>query len=278
MSDVTPPEGLPDQPPVTPPPVPAASSQPPPPPPPPGYGAPPPTPAEQPFDVGAAFSWGWKKFQENFGPILIAMLVYLVIIVVVQVVAYALLAGALISSPSMEINQTTGELTMTGGSGIFAGLFVTALSVAISTVLYAFLQAAIVRGGLMIADGQKLEVGHMFKFENFGTVFVAALIVSGLTLVGILACYVGAIVVAFFTTFYMFFVVDKQAGAWESVVASFNLVKNNFGAVVLLILCVFLAYLVGALLCGIGLLVTVPVAFLALTFGFRRLQGGAVAA
>jgi uncharacterized membrane protein len=265
MSDVTPP------PPPPPPPVP-----PPPGDQPPAYGAPPPG-APQSFDVGAAVSWGWKKFQENLGPILIAMVVYVAILLVVQFVVYFLLAGVLISSPSVDINQTTGEITTTGGSGLFASLAVTALSIAVSTVIFAFLQAAIVRGGLMVADGRRLEVGHMFVFDNFGMIFVAAIIVGAMTAVGAVLCYFPALLVAFFTAFYMFFVVDKKPGAWASIVGSFNLVKDNLGSVFLLLLVVFLLNVLGAIVCLVGLIVSIPVSYLALTYGYRMLQGAPVA-
>jgi uncharacterized membrane protein len=252
---------------VPPPPPPTPPAQPPVPGPPPGGGA-------QPFDVGAAFSWGWKKLQENIGPILIAMLIYVVVIAVVEFVAYFILGGILISSASIDPN--TGQIS--GGSGLIAGLFFAALVSGVGIVLFAFLQAAIVRGGLMIADGQRLQVGQMFNFENFGTVFLAALIVAALTVVGVFLCYIGAIAVAIFTPFYMFFVIDKGAGPWESVVASFNEVKNHFGSVFLLLLALYAVNFLGALLCGIGLIVTLPLTFLALTFAYRRLQGDPIAA
>ena len=129
----------------------------------------------------------------------------------------------------------------------------------------------------MVADGKRLEVGHMFVFDNFGMVFLAALIVSALTFVGLLACYVGALVVAFFTAFYMFFVVDKKPGAWTAIVDSFNLVKDNIGTVFLLLLVVLLLNIVGAILCLVGLIVSIPVSYLALTYGYRMLQGAPVA-
>lgn len=291
MSDPTPPVGPPEPVEPTPPAVPAAQ-QPPatppppstPPPPPPAYSPPPPPAAGPPagaaaFSVGDAFAWGWKKFTENVGTILLAVLVYFVILVVVEVIWYTLFAGLFLSDASITVNPETGVITTSGGSGLFAGLFVQALASFAFFVLFAFLQAAVIRGALILADGEKkLEIGDMFNFEKFGTVLVAALIVGALTAVGYLFCFVGSLVVAFFTAFYLFFVLDKDLGAWESVKASFDLVKSNAGSVLLLILGVIAAYFVGALLCGIGLLVAAPVALLALTYGYRKLQGEPVAA
>lgn len=289
MSDPNLPAGPPDPSlPPPPPPSPGGGDSVPPPPPPPappagGYGTPPPPPppapatGSQPFSVGEAFGWGWAKFQQNLGPILIAVLVYFAILVVVQFVWYLLFSRALINDSTLTVNQTTGAISYSGGSGFFASLLLYALSTFAFFVLFAFLQAAVIRGALMIADGKRLVVGDMFRFEQLGTILVAALIVGAFTAVGTLACYVGAVVVSFFTAFYLFFIIDKKLGAWESIVASFNLVKENIGSVLVLLLGVLAAYIVGALLCGIGLLVTAPVALLALTFGYRRLQNQPIA-
>jgi uncharacterized membrane protein len=145
-------------------------------------------------------------------------------------------------------------------------------------VLFAFLQAAVIRGGLMIANGHRLQLGQMFNFDKVGTVVVASIIVGIATSVGFYLCILPGVVVMIFTAFYLFFIIDKNLGAWDSIMASFNLVKENFGEVFLLLLGVLAAYIVGAALCGIGLLVTAPVALLALTYGFRKLQNEPVAA
>jgi uncharacterized membrane protein len=230
------------------------------------------------FSVGDAFNWGWAKFQQNAGVIIIASLIYVVAIAVVYLLWFLLAQGLFISTSTITVDQTTGQITTSGGTGFFMSLLFSALSAGIFFVLFAFLQAAIIRGALAIADGKKLELGMMFKTDDLGVVLVAALIVGALSVVGVLACYVGTIVVSFFTAFYLFFVLDKKQGAWESVKSSFNLVSKNIGNVVVLIIGVFVAYFIGAILCGIGLIVTAPVALLAMTYGFRRLQGEPIAA
>ncbi|MDH4159533.1 MAG: hypothetical protein OEV62_04695 [Actinomycetota bacterium] len=283
MSDVTPPEGSSGEPTGADPTPPGGYGAPPPPPPPPPPPGPPPaggdaSAANQPFQVGAAFSWGWAKFQQNVGPILGAVAIYLAIVIVVEVIAWVILRNALISTPTVTFDQTTGAITTTGGSGFIASMVVSASTNLIFIVLFAFLQAAVIRGGLMIANGEPLQISHMFNFDKYGTVLVASLIVGVASFLGIFLCFVGSLVVAFFTPFYLFFILDKGMGAWESIMASINLVKDNIGEVFLLLLAVLAAYIVGAILCGIGLLVTAPVALLALTFGYRRLQGEPVAA
>ncbi len=301
MSDPTLPPEQPEQPvpppaaPTPAPPPPDDGAAPPPPPPgyaapPPGYGAAPPPPpppagapnlgaADRPFAVGEAFNWGWAKFQLNAGSIIVAALIYIVALIIVEVVVYVILGGLLINkTATVSIDQTTGQISTSSGAGLIAILLFAALSVFVAVLLGAIIQAAIIHGALEIANGKKVEIGDFFKFEQLGTIIPAAIIVAAATAVGAFLCYVPALIVAFFTPFYLFFIIDKNLGAWESIKASISLVSQNIGSMVVLIIGVILAYIVGAILCGIGLIVTMPVALLALTFGFRKFQNEAVAA
>jgi uncharacterized membrane protein len=62
----------------------------------------------------------------------------------------------------------------------------------------------------------------------------------------------------FFLMFAMFFVWYKNAEPMDAIKQSFELVKANFGQVLLFSFLWFLILIVSALPCGIGLLFTVP--------------------
>ncbi len=64
----------------------------------------------------------------------------------------------------------------------------------------------------------------------------------------------------------------------EALSASYNLVKDNFGRVFLVLLVAFLINLVGALLCGIGLLVTAPICWIIVAYAYRKLNNQPIAA
>jgi uncharacterized membrane protein len=68
------------------------------------------------------------------------------------------------------------------------------------------------------------------------------------------------------------FVVDRGLTAVEAVRASVGLVGRHLGATVVLFLLSAGVTLVGAALCGVGLLVAVPVVLIAYAYTFRRLQ------
>jgi uncharacterized membrane protein len=248
-----------------------------PPSPPPGYGAPMPAGAGQ-FSAGDAFNWGWTKFQANAGVIIVAALIYLVVVIVVEAILLFAAIWPAVNSGGCTYNANGLATSCSLGPGFFVTLLLYGVAIFVYVVLFAFLQAGIIRGALAIANGERLELGTMFKFDNIGNVIVGALIVGAATFVGTLLCGVGALVVALFTPFWIFFVVDKNMSGWDSVMASVRLVNKNLGSVVVLIIGVFIAYLIGAILCGVGLLLAAPVALLALTYGYRRMQNEPVAA
>ena len=227
--------------------------------------------------MGEAFNWGWAKFTQNAGVIIVAALIYLVIILVVEGIVYFLAIR-----PAFNVGcETNAQGIVTScslGPGFFMGLVWYGLATFVYVVLFAFLQAGIIRGALSIANGQRLELPTFFKTDNLGNVVIGAIIVGIATFIGFLLCGVGALVVALFTPFWIFFVVDKSMGGWDAVMASVRLVNKNLGSVIVLIIGVLIAYFIGALLCGVGLLVAAPVALLALTFGYRRLQNEPIAA
>ena len=64
----------------------------------------------------------------------------------------------------------------------------------------------------------------------------------------------------------------------EAITASFNLVKDNLGTVIIFWLLTILATIAGAIVCGVGLIVAIPVVVIATGYMYKRLQGEPVAA
>jgi uncharacterized membrane protein len=213
-----------------------------------------------PYSVGDAFSWGWKKFTENVGTIIIAILIYVVVLVVVQVIWYFIL-GAVFDNSGWVTQLVTG-----------------ALATLVLWILTTIVQAGIVRGALEIADGRKLDLGRMFSTDQLPQLLIAALLIGLITAVGTLLCYLPGVIAAFYLQFTVFFLIDRRMEAWDALKASAGLVNNNLGPLIGFFLLSLLAYIVGAILCGVGLLVAFPVVFLAQTYTYRKLQGQPIVA
>jgi uncharacterized membrane protein len=90
--------------------------------------------------------------------------------------------------------------------------------------------------------------------------------------------FLATLVLGFFVQFFGYAILDENVGAIDGIRRSFDVVKTGFGELLLLWLAAVGINIVGALLCGVGLLVTLPVTAIAWAFAWRRLTGGPIAA
>lgn len=237
--------------------------------PPPAGNSPPPTPGPHPFSVGNAFSYGWAKFKDNLGPLVVATLLVFVVTVVAEIVGGIITAAA---GGGGFSGDSTGGM-MFGGDVSAAGQVTSLLMNLIVMVVGYVVSAGIIRGTLDITEGRKFDIVHAFGQLDYGKVIMTSLLVGVLTMIGLMLFILPGILVAFFTTFALYFVVDNGTAPVESVKASFALVKDNFGDVLVLILASIAAVIVGALACLVGLLVAMPVAAIAWAYAYKTLQG-----
>jgi uncharacterized membrane protein len=215
----------------------------------------PPGPPAQRFAVGDALSWAWNKFSKNAGAFVVAMSVYAVMIV---------LAVAVMFSIVKSVADTSG-----GGLP-----FVLIVGYLLLFAVIVFVQAAFVSGCLDIADGKAVTVGSLFQPRNLSTAVLAALLVCVLTGVGNLFGFIPGLIVEFFTMFTVAFVIDRSLSPFNALKASVTTVGSNIGGAMLSFLAQVAAIAAGALLCGVGLLVAVPVATLVQVYTYRRFAGG----
>jgi len=206
-------------------------------------------------DVGAAFGYGWSKFKENAGTFILGMIVYGVVVGVLASILFAIMSA--------------GASSDAAGALLGVGVFGYAVVAAVASVVF---QVGIFRAALDVTQGRPVELKTFFSVPNLGNVLLTAIIVA------VLGAIPGVgIILAFFAVYALPYALDKGVGAIDAVKASFNLVAQNIGTTLLLYVGVVIASFVGAILCGIGLLVTIPVAYIAVAWTFRRLNGEQVA-
>jgi uncharacterized membrane protein len=141
----------------------------------------------------------------------------------------------------------------------------------------AAIQSAYLGGLLDIANGQPVAIGSFFKPRMVGSVILATLIIGIATAIGSL-CFILGIVIGIFTLFTTVAIVDRSLSPIDGIKASVDITKANFVPVLLTWLVAGAIAVVGALLCGIGLIVALPVAALLTVYAYRRLTGGQIAA
>jgi hypothetical protein len=193
------------------------------------------------LDVGAALSYGWNKFVQYIGQILVIFLIIIGIQIVLNFV---------------------GQVS---GSTILSLLF----SI-IGFIVSMMLSVGLVRAALAITNGQTPEPSMLFSTDNLGPYIIASILYGILLIVGFALCVVW-IAVIFFFWFYGFYVVDKNAGPTDALMASFNLVKDNVGSVA-----VFMLVVIVLSLCTCGL--AWPILFISSAYVYKTLNGEPVAA
>jgi uncharacterized membrane protein len=226
---------------------------PPPPPPPPPPGEPPtpgaPGPGGGKLDAGAAISYGWHGLTKNVAPLVLITLVVVAIQIGLSVVGYAF---------DSWILQLTWNI--------------------ITTIVSLILAMGLIRAALTVVDGGVPEVGLLFRTEGLVPYLIASILVGLAVGVGIILCIIPGLILAFLFAFYGYAIVDgKTDDGIEAMKASWSLVSANVGALLAVFVLAFLINIVGALLCGVGLLFTYPLTAIAIAYAWRTISGGRVA-
>jgi len=159
----------------------------------------------------------------------------------------------------------------------FASSIVIILGLVVLFVVAAVIQSAYMSGALDIVNGRPVTIGSFFTPRNVGNVIIAGLIVGILAAIGYVLCVIPGIAVGIFTMFTIVALLDRNLAPIDAIKASFEIAKANFGQVLLTWLVMAAIAAVGALLCGVGLIVAIPVAVLVEVYAWRRLSGGQVA-
>lgn len=227
------------------------------------------------MSIGDGLSWAFKQLGKNIGPLLVSTLVYGIII--------GLLSGALYGA-LMAVSPNTVNYYSESSSYFYSGNMVmgpvgTLISMLGNLVILAVsgvILSAYLGGLLDIADGRPVSVGSFFKPRKVGSLVIATLIIGVLTSIGSFLCLIPGLLVSIFTMFTAVALLDRNLSPVDALKTSFEIVKAKFIDCLLVWLVAIAIIAVGALLCGVGLLVAIPVAFLFEIFAFRRITGGNV--
>jgi uncharacterized membrane protein len=137
----------------------------------------------------------------------------------------------------------------------------------------------LIRASLAVTRGEKPEVSMLFQGENFGPYILASILFGIGAAIGFILCIVPGIIFVVIFWFYGYVICEAPAGisATDALSRAAALSKDKrwelFGLGVVL----FLVNLVGAILCGVGLLFTYGITAIAVAYAYRALSGQSVA-
>ena len=123
--------------------------------------------------------------------------------------------------------------------------------------------------------GEDVQIGDLFAGFNraFLDLTMAGLVKWLLTSLGLLLCILPGIYLAVGYVFALPLVIDKQMDFWTAMEVSRRVVHQHWWSIFALVIVLALVALAGFVLCGVGALISVPVASAALMFVYEDLFG-----
>ena len=137
-----------------------------------------------------------------------------------------------------------------------------------------------IRVSLDVTRGTKPEVGDLFKFDGYGPYIGASILFAIGFYVGLILCIVPGIIFAVAFGFYGFVIAERGEGVGviDSLKQSADLTRGNRWQLFGLGIVLLLINLVGAILCGVGLIFTLGITIIAWSYVYRTLRGETSAA
>jgi len=198
------------------------------------------------LDVGKTIRYGWDVTKAN-----LSLLIVLVIV--------AALTTGIPSGIAESLEQPAPGL---------AALFRLA-----SSILSIVVGIGALRISLRLHDGQEVALRDLFAVDwsTFWRYAVATFLYSLIVAVGLLLFVIPGIILAVRYLFFSYFVVEKRARPVEALAQSSAATEGVRWDLFVFVLALLLLNIVGALLLLIGLLITVPISYLAAARVYRTL-------
>lgn len=189
------------------------------------------------IDIGSAIKRGWALVMANL----------------------PVLAGATVLAWAIGVGL--GFLPVIGwAAGVLLG------SILHGGVLYMFIRRI---------RGEDVQLGDMFAGFNIAPVplILAGLVCGALTAVGFVLCILPGIYLAVSYLFVLPLVIDKKLDFWPAMEVSRQVVTKYWWSMFLFVIVLILIVCAGALACGLGLIIAMPVVFAAAMYAYEDLFG-----
>jgi len=207
-----------------------------------------------------AIGEAWGMVREKMGVWALTMLIYVVAILIIQygvqflLAAVGLLPNPLDRTPSFQMSYIFGYL----------------ISVFSSTVLGALLQGGLMRMAIKQTRGEEIQVSDLFAAgDRVGAIIVGQLLYNIAMGLGFWLCVIPGFIVAGRGMLTLPIAVDQNVGGNEAFSKSWDALKNDTLNAILFMIVVGLVSALGILGFGIGLLITAPIAPLAIAIVYR---------
>lgn len=217
------------------------------------------------LDIGSCVTRSWQLVKGNFWPLIGATLLILILATAWNEII-SLFTGRSMARLIEGIQHRRFEPVP---------VFVVFLSSLAGSLLYGILYGGLYLFFLKLIRGEAVNPGTLFA--GFGPsavpLLVASLLISLLTLLGFACCVLPGIYLSVSWLFTFPLIIDKRMDFWPAMELSRKLVTRHGWMVLGLAVVVVLVSLAGAILCCIGILVTVPISIGALMYAYEDIFG-----
>ncbi|CAB4732825.1 unannotated protein [freshwater metagenome] len=201
------------------------------------------------YRVGDSISYGWNAFLKNIGPMILITLVILAVQVLLNVVV-----------------------------GADAGVARIILQL-VAFIVGLILGMGLIRASLAITDGVKPEVSMLAHTAGLGSYLVAAIIFGIAVFVGLILFIIPGIIVSLIFMFYGYAIVQNPSTSpIDALKRSAEITKGHRWQLLGLVVLLIIINVIGAILCGIGLLFTYGITAIAVAHAYKSLSGQPIAA
>ena len=143
-------------------------------------------------------------------------------------------------------------------------------NIAGSLILVLIILAACIPGLIII--GLSMNLGSIISLLMTGLLNEFSPDDGGMLIVGIILCLIPAIYFGIKFQYFQYFIVDKEIGPIKALKASSELTRGYIGDLLLFFIALGILNLIGLLMLGVGLMLSIPVSMAAIACMFRRLE------
>jgi hypothetical protein len=228
---------------------------------------PPPTPlAPRPFGVGEAISYGWNKYWQNLGMLL--LITFLVFVI-----------GGVFSGVASVIGNAFPRIKFTSGTTVYSIGVGFILAQLVSLVVGAVLAMGLIRATLAVTEGRQPDVSMLFRSEGLGGYIVASILITVAAAIGFILLIVPGIILLIMWHFFGYVIVENpETSATEAMRRSAELTKGHRWELFGLGLLLLGINILGLLACCVGVIFTEGITAMAVAYAYKTLSGQPVAA
>jgi uncharacterized membrane protein len=190
-------------------------------------------------DIGAALSYGFNKYFANVGPVLAVVLIP----IAVQI-ALGLIGGFVFDS-------IVGQLLLN----------------VLSWIVSAVAALGIYQTALMITRGERPDVAKAFTTDRWGEWFLFSIVWGLIIGIGFVLCIIPGIVALAFLGTAPYYFLDQRLSLGDSLSAAWETGRRGYALPTIIAIIVGV---LGVILCGIGVFVTAPAAYIAVGYLYRH--------